>query len=125
MSKLAFLAAAVALAVAGQAGAQSAKVPDAQKTTGEMSPQQKIDEGMAKGAKPGPSTVDAKAAKAEAQAARKANTTNEGECGPEQKADAGACKKPATPKSDVQRAAVKKDAAAAAKSGKTPGGEKP
>jgi hypothetical protein len=94
-------------------------------TTGEMSPQQKVDEGVVKAQKPAPSTVDRKAAQQEAAAARKAGTSADGECAAEQKADVGACKKPAAAKSTTTRAEVKKDAIAAAKAGKTPGGEKP
>ncbi len=94
-------------------------------TTGEMSPPQKVDEGVVKAPKAAPSTVDRQAVKQEAAAARKAGTAADGECAPEQKADAGACKRPAAAKSDKTRAEVKKEAVEAAKAGKTPGGEKP
>ena len=112
-----------ALALLAAFGAQAQK-PDrtAGQTTGEMSPQQKVDEGVVKGVKPGPGTADRKALQKEAAAARKAGTTVDGECGPEQKADAGACKKAALSK-DTPRPAVKKEAVAANKAGTTKLGE--
>ncbi len=113
--------AVAALALVASFGAQAQKGDPAKagQTTGEMSPQQKVEEGMVKGQKPAPSTVDRKDVKKEAVAAKKAGQTVDGECSPEQKADVGACKKPATPKSTTARAEVKKDAAAANKAGKT------
>jgi hypothetical protein len=113
--------AVAAVALVASFGAQAQK-PDAAKagqTTGEMSPQQKVEEGVVKAQKPAPSTVDRKELKKEAIAAKKSGQTVDGECGPEQKADVGACKKPATPKSTTARADVKKEAAAANKAGKT------
>lgn len=98
--------------------AQTKAVPQAGQTTGEMSPQQKADEGVVKATKPAPSTTDRKALQKDAADARKAGTTMDGECGPEQKADAGACKKPAVAKT-TDRAGVKKEAAAANKAGAT------
>lgn len=114
--------AAAALAIA--AGTALAQNKPGQ-TTGEMSPPQKVDEGVVKAPKAAPSSVDRQAVKQEAVAARKAGTAADGECAPEQKADVGACKKPAAVKSAKTRAEVKKDAIDAAKAGKTPGGEKP
>jgi hypothetical protein len=98
--------------------AQTKPVPGAAQTTGEMSPQQKVDEGVVKATKPAPSNVDRKALQKDAAAARKAGATVDGECGPEQKADAGVCKKAAVDKS-TPRAEVKKEAAAANKAGAT------
>ena len=98
----------------------------AQQAKGEMSGSQAADAGAVKKDKPAPSTVDPKAAKAEATAARKAGAAAEGECDPVQKADAGACKKPAAAKSTTTRAEKKAEGAAAAKEGaKTVKGEKP
>jgi hypothetical protein len=90
---------------------------------GEMSGSQVTDEGAAKKAKAPPSTVDPKAKKAEASAARKAGATTEGECGPDEKMDAGACKKIVPAKSTVKSADVKKEAVAAGKAGQTTTGE--
>lgn len=116
----AMAAATLALAL-GTAFAQNKPT----QTTGEMSPPQKVDEGVVKAPKAAPSTVDRKAAQKEASAARKAGTAADGECAAEQKADVGACKKPVAAKSSTTRAEVKKEAIEAAKAGKTPGGEKP
>jgi hypothetical protein len=91
-------------------------------TSGEMSPQQKADEGVVKAGKPAPTTEDRKKLQAEAKAARKGGASAEGECGPEQKADVGGCKKPAVT-STKTRAEVKAEAVAATKTGKLSGGE--
>lgn len=127
MKKLftAVAAAALALAAGSTVLAQTKTDKTAGQTTGEMSPQQKADEGVVKAGKPGPGAADPKALKQDAVAARKAGTAADGECAPEQKADVGACKKPAAAKSTTTRAEVKKEAVKAAKEGKTPGGEKP
>jgi FlaG/FlaF family flagellin (archaellin) len=118
--------AALALVAAFGAQAQQ-KAPDkAAQTTGEMTPQQKVDEGVVKGAKPAPSTTKSADVKKEAQAAKKAGQVSEGECDPQQKADAGACKKPAAAKSTTTRDEKKKEGAAAAKANvQTTKGEKP
>jgi hypothetical protein len=93
---------------------------------GEMTGSQITDEGAAKKVKPPPSTVDPKAKKAEASAARKSGATTEGECGPDEKMDAGACKKVPPAKSTTTRAEKKAEGAAAAKeNAKTVKGEKP
>lgn len=112
-----------ALALLAATAVQAQKTDKtAGQTSGEMSPQQKADEGVVKAAKPAPSGVDRKALQQEAAAARKAGTTVDGECSVEQKADAGACKKPAV-KTTTARADVKKDAAVANKGGSTKLGE--
>ena len=114
------LVAAAALAALAMPAAQAQPTKtdkSASQTTGEMSPQQKADEGVVKAAKPAV-TKDRAEVKKEAVAARKAGKAADGECSPEQKADAGACKKePAT--TATTRAEVKKEAAAANKSGAT------
>jgi hypothetical protein len=113
-----------ALALMASMGAYAQTTQPAAK--GEMSGAQRADTGDVKKQKAEPSTVDPKAKKSEAAAARKTGATMEGECGPEQKADAGACKKPAAAPSTTSREAVKKDAAAATKAGlATPKGEAP
>lgn len=116
------IVALAALALMAPLGVLAQKPPVADKTagqtTGEMSPPQKVDQGVVKAQKPAPSTTDRKALQKDAAAARKANTTVDGECGPEQKADAGACKKAPVAKATA-RADVKKEAAAANKAGDT------
>jgi hypothetical protein len=111
--------AALGLLVPMGAFAQAAK-------TGEMSGTQPAEEGMVKKEKAPPSTVDPKAKKAEAAAAKKTGATNEGECGPEQKMDAGVCKPVKAAPSTTTRTEKKAEGAAAAKAGMaTPKGEAP
>ena len=114
----------LAIAVLGLMASMGAYAQSAK--TGEMSGTQPAEEGVVKKQKAPPSTVDPKAKKSEAAAAKKTGATMEGECGPEQKADAGACKKPAAAPSTTSREAVKKEAAAATKANQaTPKGEAP
>lgn len=131
MTRSILAAAALALVASLSAHAQTdrkevkkeaAAANKAGQTTGDLSPQQKADEGVTKKTKPAV-TTDRKEVKKEAAAANKAGQTT-GDLSPQQKADEGLAKK--TPvKSETTRAEVKKEAAAANKKGETTKGEKP
>lgn len=119
--------AVAALALVAAFGAQAQQKTDkaAGQTTGEMTPQQKADEGVVKKEK-ATSTVKKEDVKKETASAKKAGQISEGECDPKQKADAGACKKTPEPKSTTTRAEKKAEGAATAKKeAVTVKGEKP
>ena len=117
------VAAVTVVALMASFGAMAQKPADkAAPISGEMSLPQKVDAGVVKKEKPGPSATTRADQKKDAMAATKAGMTTTGECDPEQKADQGLCKKVAT-KSKASRSELRKEATAAAKAGQTTTGE--